>query len=127
MSQESGGVNLEPYLTLSALITYRCLLLKNQPRFCHISHRYRDEFPSSCAKFVQLGLHVLSVGKDFDDSVLKPFWLLRLDDEGLAKDKHEPQGPKAESSYRPRDRDSYGQHRSPRIGCRLGLWHSQFV
>jgi len=76
-------------------------LLKDEPRFRHAAHRDCHQFPSVCAELVQPGLHVPSIGKNFNDFVLKPFRLLCFRGEWLAKEQHESEGHKTDGCYCP--------------------------
>src|SRR6185437_2864010 len=95
-------------------------LLKDHPRIRHVSHREPYQLPPVGAELIQSGLHSLSIGNHLDDLVLKSFRLLGLDREWLNKEQQKSKGYKADDCDQPRDRNSYGQHISPRIGNELG-------
>src|SRR6185295_10613476 len=75
--------------------------LKDQPRLRHIPHRDRHQFPPTRSKFVQPGLHILGVGKHFNDFVLEPFRLLGLYRKRLSHEKQNSKRTKANARNHP--------------------------
>src|SRR6185312_350354 len=112
--------------TASVLCTTSRLasLLKDHPRIRHVSHREPYKLPSVGAELIQSGLHSFSIGNHLNNLVLIAFRLLSLDREWLNKKQQKPKSSKADDCDQPRDRNSYGQHRSPRIACELGMRNS---
>lgn len=92
----------EAIIEVPLIKSQRDLLLKDQPRFRHVPHRDCDQFPPACSELVQLGLHILRVGKYLDDSVLKLFLLLCLRGERLSYEQQKSQCTKAHASDHPR-------------------------